>query len=149
MADNDLKGVMGRLYDAFNAGDQQALDAVVADAFVEHEITPGVAPGKAGLKQFVATLHSAFPDVAFKVADIASEADKVWARVVVTGTQRGEFFGIPPTGRAIDIEVFDICRIVGGQITEHWGLSDQLGMMRQLGVLPAPATSWRAFPQPA
>ena len=86
----------------------------------------------------MATLHSAFPDVAFKVADIASEADKVWARVVVTGTQRGEFFGIPPTGRALDIEVFDICRIVGGQITEHWGLSDQLGMMRQLGVLPAP-----------
>ena len=57
---------MGRLYDAFNAGDQQALDAVVADAFVEHEVTPGVAPGKAGLKQFQATLHSAFPDVAFQ-----------------------------------------------------------------------------------
>ena len=70
LGDTDLKGVMGRLYDAFNAGDQQALDTVVADAFVEHEITPGVAPGKAGLKQFAATLHRAFPDVAFKVADI-------------------------------------------------------------------------------
>ena len=93
---------------------------------------------KRTVEQFVATLHNAFPDVALNVADMASEADKVWARVVVTGTQRGEFFGIPPTGRALDIEVFDICRIVGGQITEHWGLSDQLGMMRQLGVLPVP-----------
>ena len=141
MADNDLKVVMQRLYDAFNGGDQHALDAVVADAFVEHEDTPGIPPGKVGLKQFVAMLHKAFPDVVFKVADIASEADKVWARVVVTGTQRGEYFGIPATGRAIHIEVFDICRIAGSQITEHWGLSDQMGMMRQLGVLPPPATS--------
>ena len=141
MADNDLKVVVRRLYDAFNGGDQHSLDAVVADAFVEHEDTPGIPPGKAGLKQFVAMLHKAFPDVVFKVADIASEADKVWARVVVTGTQRGEYFGIPPTGRAIQIEVFDICRIVGSQVTEHWGLSDQMGLMRQLGVLPAPETS--------
>ena len=138
MADNDLKGVMRRLYDAFNGDDQHALDAVVADAFVEHEDTPGIPPGKAGLKQFVAMLHKAFPDVVFKVADIASEADKVWARVVVTGTQRGEYFGIPPTGRAIHIEVFDICRIAGSQIIEHWGLADQMGLMRQLGVIPPP-----------
>ena len=108
MADNDLKSVMRRLYDAFNRGDQHALDAVVADAFIEHEDTPGLPPGKNDLKQIVAMLHKAFPDVVFKVADIASEADKVWARVVVTGTQRGEYFGIPPTERAIKIEVFDI-----------------------------------------
>jgi steroid delta-isomerase-like uncharacterized protein len=137
LADNDLKNVMRTLYDAFNAGDARALDAVVADAFVEHEHTPGVPPGKDGLKQFVAMLDKAFPDVAFEVADIASEADKVWARVVVTGTQRGEWFGIPPTGKAIHIEVFDICRVVGSQITEHWGLADNMGVMRQLGVLPA------------
>jgi steroid delta-isomerase-like uncharacterized protein len=142
LADNDLKVVMRRLYDAFNAGDQHALDAVIADSFVEHEETPGIPPGKDGLKQFVAMLHKSFPDVVFEVADIAAEADKVWARVVATGTHRGEWFGIPPTGRAIKIEVFDICRIAGGQITEHWGLADNMGVMRQLGVLPAPpATS--------
>jgi steroid delta-isomerase-like uncharacterized protein len=133
LADHDLKGVMRALYDAFNKGDQHALDAVLADAFIEHEDTPGVLPGKDGLKQFVATLHKAFPDVLFEVADIASEADKVWARVVVTGTQHGEYFGIPPTGRAIKIEVFDVCRISGRQITEHWGLADHMGVMRQLG----------------
>jgi predicted ester cyclase len=141
LADNDLKAVVRRLYDAFNGGEQHALDALIADAFVEHEETPGFPPDKAGLKQFVAMVHKAFPDVVFKVADIASEADKVWARVVVTGTQRGEYFGIQPTGRTIHIEVFDVCRIVGSQIAEHWGLSDQMGLMRQLGVLPSPATS--------
>jgi predicted ester cyclase len=52
--------------------------------------------------------------------------------------KRGEWFGIPPTGRAIRIEVFDICRIVGSQVTEHWGFADNIGVMRQLGVLPAP-----------
>jgi steroid delta-isomerase-like uncharacterized protein len=133
---NDPKNVVGKLYEAFNAGDLRTLDALLADAFVEHEDTPGIPPTKEGLKQFVSMLRRAFPDALFQVADIAAEGDKVWARVVVTGTQRGEYFGIPPTGKSIRIEVFDICRIARNQIVEHWGLSDQMGLMRQLGVLP-------------
>ena len=133
---NDPKNVVGKLYEAFNAGDLRTLDALLADAFVEHEGTPGIPPTKEGLKQFVSMLRRAFPDALFQVADIAAEGDKVWARVVVTGTQRGEYFGIPPTGKSIRIEVFDICRIARHQIVEHWGLSDQMGLMRQLGVLP-------------
>jgi len=133
---NDPKNVVGKLYEAFNAGDLRTLDALLADAFVEHEGTPGIPPTKEGLKQFVSMLRRAFPDALFQVADIAAEGDKVWARVVVTGTQRGEYFGIPPTGKSIRIEVFDICRIARNQIVEHWGLSDQMGLMRQLGVLP-------------
>jgi steroid delta-isomerase-like uncharacterized protein len=141
LTDTNLKVVMRGLYSAFNRNDQSALDALLSDAFVEHEDTPGIPSGKEGLKQFVAMVHRGFPDVVFELADIASEDDKVWARLIVTGTHRGEFFGIPPTGRAINIGVFDICRIAGGQITEHWGVSDMMGMMRQLGVLPSPATS--------
>ena len=133
---NDPKNVVRKLYEAFNAGDLRTLDALLADAFVEHEDTPGIPPTKEGLKQFVSMLRRAFPDALFQVADIAAEGDKVWARVVVTGTQRGEYFGIPPTGKSIRIEVFDICRIARNQIVEHWGLSDQMGLMRQLGVLP-------------
>jgi steroid delta-isomerase-like uncharacterized protein len=138
MTDTDLKNVTRKLYAAFNTGDLRALDALLSEAFVEHEDTPGIPPNKDGLKQFVVMLRQAFPDVVFEVADSAAERDKVWTRVIVTGTQRGTYFGIPPTGRAIRIEVFDICRIAGNQIVEHWGVSDQMGVMRQLGVLPTP-----------
>jgi steroid delta-isomerase-like uncharacterized protein len=135
VTENELKSVMRKLYDAFNAGDLRAIDRLVVDEFVEHEDTPGIPPGKEGLKHFVVTLRKAFPDALFEVADMASESDKVWTRIVVTGTQRGEYFGIPPTGKSIRIEVFDICRVVHNRISEHWGLSDQMGVMRQLGVL--------------
>ncbi len=138
MTDTDLKNVTRKLYAAFNTGDLRALDALLSEAFVEHEDTPGIPPNKDGLKQFVVMLRQAFPDVVFEVADSAAERDKVWTRVIVTGTQRGTYFGIPPTGRAIRIEVFDICRIARNQIVEHWGLSDQMGVMRQLGVLRTP-----------
>jgi steroid delta-isomerase-like uncharacterized protein len=137
MTNNDLKDVTRQLYAAFNSGDLRALDALVADEFVEHEQTPGIPPNKDGLKQFVVMLRQAFPDAVFEIADSAAEQDKVWTRLVVTGTQRGTYFGIPPTGRTIRIEVFDICRIARDQITEHWGLSDQMGVMRQLGVVPS------------
>jgi steroid delta-isomerase-like uncharacterized protein len=138
MTNTDLKNVTRKLYAAFNAGNLRALDVLLSDTFVEHEDTPGIPPNKDGLKQFVLMLRQAFPDAVFEVADSAAEQDKVWTRVVVTGTQRGTYFGIPPTGRAIRIEVFDICRIANDQIVEHWGLSDQMGVMRQLGVLPSP-----------
>jgi len=138
MIDSDLKNVTRKLYAAFNSGDLGALDLLLSDAFVEHEYTPGIPPNKDGLKQFVVMLRQAFPDIVFEVVDSAVELDKVWTRVVVTGTHRGAWFGVPPTGRTTKIEVFDICRISRNQITEHWGLSDQMGVMRQLGVLPSP-----------
>lgn len=136
MTDNELMKVVRNLYAAFNAGDLGALDELLADAFVEHEETPGIPPNKEGLKRFVLMLRVAFPDTVFEVADCAVELDKVWTRVVVTGTHRGAWLGIAPTGKTIRIQVFDICRIARNQIVEHWGLSDHMGVMRQLGVLP-------------
>jgi predicted ester cyclase len=55
-----------------------------------------------------------------------------------TGTHKGEFMGIPPTGKSISIGVIDIIRVAGGQLVEHWGQMDDMGMMRQLGAIPAP-----------
>jgi len=138
--DNELINVVRKLYAAFNAGDLDALDEVLADAFVEHEETPGIPPNKEGLKQFVVMLRGAFPDTVFEVVDCAVELDKVWTRIIATGTHRGTWLGIPPTGRTIRIQVFDICRIDSNQIVEHWGLSDHMSVMRQLGVLPSLGT---------
>ena len=128
--------MVGKLYEAFNAGDLRALDALLADVFVEHEDTPGIPPTKEGLKQFIGMTRRAFPDALFEVADIAAEGNRVWARVVVTGTQRGEYFGIPPPVNRFASKYSTFAEPPAYQIVEHWGLSDQMGLMRQLGVLP-------------
>jgi predicted ester cyclase len=140
MTDADLKNIPHKLYAAFSAADLLAVDALVSDTYIEHEETPGITPNREGLKQFVVMLSQAFPDVAYEVADSAVDRDKVWTRVIVTGTHRGPWFGVPPTGRATRIQLFDICRIADGKIVEHWGLSDHMGLMRQLGVIPNPGS---------
>jgi predicted ester cyclase len=70
--------------------------------------------------------------------NLVIQGDMVAARLVVTGTHRGDFAGIPPTGKAVSMQVFDLIRVVDGKATEHWGLSDQFGLLQQLGAIPAP-----------
>jgi predicted ester cyclase len=72
------------------------------------------------------------------VEDLIAEGDTVVARVVIRGTHRGEYMGLPATGKQIEFSGFDCLRIVDGKFAEHWGTFDQLSMMQQLGALPAP-----------
>jgi len=81
---------------------------------------------------------TAFPDLYFTVEDLIAEGDEVVARVTMSGTQHGAFMGIPPTGKHVTITGIDINRFVGGKSVEHWVEMDTLGMMQQLGVIPAP-----------
>ena len=83
-------------------------------------------------------LRSAFPDFKATIEHLIAEGDKVVLHMTWTGTQKGEFMGIPPTGKSISINVIDIVRIADGQVVEHWGIMDQMAMMQQLGVIPAP-----------
>jgi predicted ester cyclase len=82
--------------------------------------------------------RSAFPDFKATINDIIAEGDKVVIRMTWNGTHRGEFMGIPPTGKRVSFGVFDILRIAGGKFVEHWGQMDSMLMMQQLGVIPAP-----------
>ena len=81
---------------------------------------------------------SAFPDTQMTVEDELADGDKVATRWTATGTHTGELMGIPPTGKQVTVTGMDINRLVGGKIVEHWGEFDQMGMMQQLGVVPAP-----------
>ncbi len=135
MSTDQLKAVMLRLYEAMNRGDFPELDHIIADDFVEHEpLPPRLAPNREGVKQYVRLLRNAFPDVQFDIQDMAAEKDKVWARVVMKGTQREEFGGIPPTGKPVQMELVDIYRFARNQVIEHWSVTDQLTMLQQLGV---------------
>jgi predicted ester cyclase len=81
---------------------------------------------------------TAFPDLHFTVEVMIAEGDKVVARLTVSATHKGDFMGIPATGKHATISVTDINHVANGQSVEHWSDMDTLGLMQQLGVIPAP-----------
>ena len=127
-----------RLYDLINAGDIDGFGKQLADDFVEREEIPGLPPTKDGVVQYFRILLAAFPDMRMDVKDVITSGDKAVARVQVTGTHKGEFMGIPPTGNQVSMNLIDITRFGDdGLAREHWGVVDQLALMQQLGVIPA------------
>ena len=136
------EATMRRLYELFSAGDIDGFGEHVADAFVEHEETPGFEPSKEGVKQMFHMYRAAFPDLRMEAEDVLVSGDKVVARVRATGTHDGEFMGLPPSGKTIDVQLIDIIRFGDdGLAHEHWGVFDAMTMMQQLGAIPegAPA----------
>jgi steroid delta-isomerase-like uncharacterized protein len=125
------------LYAALNAGDLDGFGAKLADDFVEHEETPGLAPTKVGVLEFFRMYRTAFPDLQMEPQDVLASGDKVVARVRATGTHQGEFMGMPPSGRNVDVQLIDIIRFGDdGLAREHWGVVDLMTMMQQLGAIP-------------
>ena len=126
------------MYELINAGDIGGFSDRLAEAFVEHEQTPGLAPTKAGVKDFFRMQISAFPDLHFKVEDVFASGAKVVARVTYTGTNKGAFMGMPATGKSVDVQLIDMFLFGDdGLVHEHWGVIDVLAMMQQLGAVPA------------
>lgn len=130
---------MNRIYDeAVNQGNMDVFDELVSPDVVEHEELPGdFEPNREGVKQYFQMMHTAFPDLHFQVKDIFAAGDKVVARITVHGTQQGEFMGMQGTGKKIEVKGIDIVRFENGKLVEHWGVTDALTMMQQLGVMPA------------
>lgn len=127
-----------RLYnEAFNQGKVGVIDELVDVKAVDHEMTPGVEPNREGLKKLVGMYRSAFPDLHIAVDDIFTSGDKVVARVTISGTQKGQYMDMAPTGKTFKVEGIDIIRFANGKMIEHWGVTDNLAMMQQLGAVPA------------
>ena len=80
------------------------------------------------------------PDMVMTPKDIVAEGDRVAIRAVMTGTQTGEWMGIPATGKHVEITVMDLDRIENNQFAEHWGVGDVMALMTQIGAIPAPGT---------
>ncbi len=132
---------MRRLYELLSTGDIDGFGDHVADDFVEHEETPGLEPSKDGVKQMFRMYRAAFPDLRMEAEDVLVSGDKAVARVRATGTHQGEFMGMPATGKSVDVQLIDIIRFGDdGLAHEHWGVFDALGMMQQLGAIPASAS---------
>ena len=134
----DHAATVRRMYELINAGDIDGFAGHLADSFVEHEVTPGLAPTKAGVKDFFRMQRAAFPDLRMSAEDVFASGDRAVARVRYTGTHRGDFMGMPATNKAVDVQVIDMFGFgADGRVHEHWGVMDVMGMMQQLGLAPA------------
>jgi predicted ester cyclase len=91
-----------------------------------------------GFQQHLAAFYKAFPDLSHTYEDFVAEGDRVAIRVVLRGTHTGELMGIPVSGRPIAVVSIGIARIANGQIAEWWASPDQVGLMQQIGAMPAP-----------
>ena len=127
------KAVVKRLFDEVTRGNIDAIDTLLSDSFVEHEELPGMPAGKEGVKALFGMLRSAFPDLQIAAEHVIGEENLVSAYATATGTHRGEFMGIPATGKAVSVHLSDLVRVENGKITEHWGVMDMAAMMQQLG----------------
>ena len=123
--------------EVFNRRNVAAIDDFVAPDEVDHTLPPSLPSNIAGTKRATEMFLKAFPDLHVTIDDIVAEGDKVAVRFTSRGTQRAPFAGVPPTGRPVAIQSYQIARIANGKFVEVWGVDDQLGMLRQLGVIPA------------
>jgi len=138
MSEEQHKQVFRRLIEeGFGKGNLEVLNDVFAPNFVEHQ-DGFVPPNAEGVKGAIVSLRTAAPDLKLTIEEIIASGEKTWARITARGTHRGPFMGRPATQRTFAITVIDICRFENGQVVEHWGVADRLGMMAQLGLLPRP-----------
>jgi steroid delta-isomerase-like uncharacterized protein len=138
----DIVATTRQAYGLINAGDIDGFGALMADDFVEHEETRGLAPTKEGVMDLFRMYRAAFPDLRMDAEEVLVSGEKTLTRVRATGTHQGELMGMPPTGKSIDVKLIDIMRFNDvGMICEHWGLFDVFSMMQQLGAIPEGPTA--------
>lgn len=126
-----------RMYDeVMNQGKLEVVDELVTEDFLEHEAFPGLPPGREGVKAAMAMFRTGFPDLHMEAESVVASGEMVAARSTLTGTHEGEFMGIPATGKSVRVAVMDFLRFENGLAAEHWGLTDTMAMLQQLGVAP-------------
>jgi steroid delta-isomerase-like uncharacterized protein len=140
MSTEDNKALVRRFYDeVFNNKNMAGVDAFVAPNVIDHSLPPG-APGEIeGVRQTITMFLTAFPDLHLTLEDIIAEGDKVVVRWTMRGTHQGASLGMPPTGKQFTLPGISLVRLDGGMAAETWVCYDQLVMLQQLGLAPAPA----------
>ena len=132
------KKVVTELIDGlFSRGDLGAVDAYLSDEFVNHDPPMGVSPDREGMRTAGAMFRAAFPDWRSELHRLVAEEDIVTEQFTARGTHLGEVMGVAPTGREISLQGINVWRVRDGRITERWGRLDELGFLRQLGVVPS------------
>src|ERR1044071_9633983 len=135
MSIEENKTIVHRYQEIYNSNDQDRMAEVVSDDVMTPNIVPGIPTSLEGAKAAHRLMLDGFPDYETVIEDIFAEGDKVAARITMTGTNTGEFMGIPATGKRVEFTGIYIARIANGKIVEHWGEEDSVSLLQQLGVL--------------
>ncbi len=141
MSTEQNKKVAERLPVEIGKGNLAVFDEVVGPNAVDHAVPPGLPPTLEGAKQFFAAFRAAFPDLKYTIEDVIAEGDYVVQRVTGTGTMKGAFQGMPPSGKSATWSEMHIVRFADGKVVEHWANIDQMGMLTQLGFIQPPPQS--------
>jgi predicted ester cyclase len=129
---NNKKVARRVLEEIFPANDEAALREVISDHFVNHEAPEGTPPGLGGITMYMHLLNEAFSDQRWEIHDVIEEDAKVVLRCTHSGVHTGDFFGLPPSGRAFAYRQMHIVRLDNGKGVEHWAVRDDADLMRQL-----------------
>lgn len=131
------KAMVRRSYaEMFNRGDLSNVEAFIAPDCIDHEVHPGTNRGPDAMRGLIPMLRTAFPDLTFTIEELVAEGDLVAGRFTMHGTHQGPLMGIPPTGRIVEQSHMHFFRFRDGKAVEHWGVRNDLVLMRQLGVVP-------------
>jgi steroid delta-isomerase-like uncharacterized protein len=135
-AENNKAVIRKFLDEVINQNRMGRADDLVLEDFVELDPSPGQRQGREGLKEVLGMMRAAFPDIHWIVEEMVAEGEKVVTRFTWTGTHRGSFLGVPPTGKSVSVKGVVIDELAGGKMSASRMLMDSLGMMQQLGVVP-------------
>jgi len=124
--------------EVLNNGNFGLIDELMATDYVDHVAQPGVPPTREGFKQFAKEFKTAFPDLRYTIVDAIESGDRIVHYLTASGTMKGDFLGMPATGKRATWTEIHIGRVANGRLAEHWGVVDQLGMLVQLGIVQAP-----------
>jgi steroid delta-isomerase-like uncharacterized protein len=141
MSAAENKKLLRRFYEEVcNQQRFELLDQLLAENYEHHNpsLPPEMQHGRAAFGQILRMFYGAFPDLQGTVETLIGEGDKVVARIRFRGTHRGELMGVPASGNPVDFSVIEIYRIANGQMVEGWAALDVLGVMQQIGAMPAP-----------
>ncbi|HUG14582.1 MAG TPA: ester cyclase [Thermomicrobiales bacterium] len=125
----------------WNKGNYDAAPELLHPDHFDHTLPLKDLPqGRDGVLELMKTFRAAFPDLVMSVDSVIAQGDLVAEVLTLRGTHTAPFLGIPATGRSIEVKSVNLCRIEDGLVRERWGASDDLGMLQQLGILPAPGS---------
>ena len=138
MSAEENKTVIRRVFlEAMNGNQPELYEGLIAQDYVNHDL-PAPVPGIEGFKIVDGMFKAAFPDFQIVLEDEIAEGDLVATRGYFTGTHRGEFMGIPATGKTVKTPYIDVWRLENGKGRENWVQMDMLGLLQQLGAIPRP-----------
>ena len=120
------KAIARRVYEIISGGDFDRAEEIVDASAPDNELLPDDPPAKLidTFKETFSEARAGFPDLSVTVEEVMAEGDRVTARVVMRGTHQGEFQGLAPTGKRVEVRAIDMFRISNGKIVEHWGHAD-------------------------